>query len=64
MGTLGAIFRALAEFLGFVNRRTDLKNAPDVREAAKAQQAVNERNEIEKSVAAKDTQGTREDLAE
>lgn len=64
MNGISELFRAIAEVFGFVNRRTDLKNAKDVREAAKAQDAVNVRSGIENSVANKDTKGTREDLAE
>ena len=58
------IFRAVAEALGLVNRRTDLKNQADVKEAAKAQQAVDVRNEIETSTAKKEVDETRNDLAE
>jgi hypothetical protein len=64
MSSLGQFFRALAELLGFLNRRTDLKNAPDVRAAAQAQQHVAARDAIKQSVARQDVKGTREDLAE
>ena len=37
MSSVGEVARAVAEFFGFVNKRTDLKNAPDVKEAAQKQ---------------------------
>jgi len=37
MSSVGEVGRAVAEVFGFVNKRTDLKNAPDVKEAAQKQ---------------------------
>ena len=61
---VSGIFKFLGEFFGFVNRRHDVKNAPDVKEAAKAQKAVKRDNEIEQHVGERDADETRKDLAE
>lgn len=50
MGTIKAALQAIAAFFNFANRRHDAKNAPDVREAVKAQQRVDEKSKIEKAV--------------
>ena len=58
------VFRAVAEFFGFINRRTDLKNKPSVVAAQEAQNQINKRNEIEKTVEKKDTSATQAGIAE
>jgi hypothetical protein len=45
------IFRAIAEVFGWVNRKSDLKNAPDVKAAKVAQQQVNQHEANVKAVA-------------
>lgn len=41
MGWITQALRVLAESLGLVNKRTELKNAADVRDRAKAQDEAN-----------------------
>jgi hypothetical protein len=64
METIAAFFKAVAAVFGFVNKRTDLKNSPEVQAAAKAQDNVNTRNQYENAVAKKDVADTRNNLAE
>lgn len=64
MGWLSSLLHLLAETMGFVNKRTDLKNAPDVREAKVAQDEVDRKNKIESDVAKKNLEETRKDIAE
>lgn len=51
--------RTLAEALHLVNKRTDLKNAPDVRDRAKAQQEVDKAAEINKAIRDRDLEKLR-----
>lgn len=58
------IFRAVAEAFGFVNRRTDLKNAPDVKAAKVAQDQQDQHAGNVKAVAARDIEEVRRRAAE
>lgn len=62
--TITAFFTAVGQVFGFVNKRTELKNAPDVRQAAIGQNEADRKNAIEGHVAKKDLAATRADLAE
>ncbi len=64
MDTIGAFFRALAAVFGFVNKRTDLKNSPEMQKAALNQQEAKAKDAIETNVANKDVAATRRDLAD
>lgn len=64
MGWITQALRVLAETLGLVNRRTDLKNAPDVRDRAKAQQEANAVATTETAVKSGDVEQLRKELAE
>lgn len=63
-GTIKEVARAVAEVFGLINKRTDLKNAPDVKQAAKAN---NENAEVERetqAIANKDVKAIRNNLSE
>jgi hypothetical protein len=62
--TVTAFLNAIGQVFGFVNKRTDLKNAPDVRAAQVGQDEVDRKNAIEADVAKKNVDGTRENIAE
>ena len=62
--TITAFFGAIGQVFGFVNKRTDLKNAPDVRAAQVGQDEVDHKNRIEADVAKKSVEATRQDIAE
>lgn len=64
MNLLSAIFRAVAELFGFANRRTDLKNAPDVRKAAVNQSEADAVAKETKAVTAQDVDAIRKGLAD
>lgn len=57
-------FRMVAEALGFVNKRTELKNAPDVRDRAKSQSEADQVAKTTQAVATGDTKEIRNELAE
>jgi hypothetical protein len=59
-----AVGRAVAEVFGYASKRTDLKNAADVKQAAKAQENVDDKTRIEKAVANRDLESLRNDLGE
>ncbi len=62
--SITAFFQAIGQVMGFVNKRTDLKNAPDVRAAQVGQDEVDRKNKVEADVAKKNVEQTREDIAE
>lgn len=64
MNFLGPLFRFLAEACGIISKRSDLRNAPDVKTAAKAQEAVNENNRMENALKNKDVDEIRKICAE
>ena len=55
---------AIAQFFGFQSKRLDLKNAPDVKQAAIAQDEVNAVDAEEKAVEQNNVEQIRKDLAE
>lgn len=63
MNFLSAFFRAIAETMGFVNKRTDLKNAPDVKAAAIAVDEQKQVDRINNDVAKGDIDAIRKDVA-
>jgi hypothetical protein len=54
-----AALEILANMLGIIRRRQDLNNAPNVQKAKEAQQQIDNRNEIEKTTAARDADAMR-----
>jgi hypothetical protein len=56
--------RVIAELLGLINRRTDLKNAADVKAAQKSQNEVTEISKTEQAVKNKDLKQAQNDWAE
>lgn len=58
------IFRAIAEVFRFINKKNDLKNTPDVKDAQKKQDEVNKINQIEKAVKDKDVKQAQNDWSE
>ena len=62
--SITAIFKAVGQVFGFVNKRTDLKNAPDVRAAQVGQDEVDRKNKVEADVAKKNVEATRQDISE
>lgn len=56
--------RAFAETIGLINKRTDLKNAPDVKAAAIATDEQKQIDKINKDVANGDLDAMRKDIAE
>jgi thioredoxin reductase len=64
MGWLASALKALAETLHLINRRNELKNAPDVRDRAKAQQQVNRDAEIDEAIRTRDLEKLRKMGAE
>lgn len=63
MGTIGQFFRALAEALGFMNKRQELKNAADVKAAEIARQEQAEKEKATRIVAEKNVDETRKELS-
>lgn len=61
---MNSIFSAIAQLFRLLAGRQEAKNQPDVRAAAKAKAAVQESNRIESAVAKRDTNETRNILAE
>lgn len=61
---LQSAFTAVASIFGYVSKRQELKNAPEVVAAKKGQNEVNEDNRIEKDVEAGDIAAVRRDIAE
>lgn len=67
MGVLELISNALGivkEWLGFQSKKLDLKNAADVKDAAKRQDEVSAVDKTEKAIAGKDVNELRNELAE
>lgn len=64
MNFLTGLLSAIGKLLGFLKSRSDAHNAPDVKAAAKAQAEVDAVNQTEQVVAKKDTNETRNQLAE
>ena len=64
MNLLTAFFGSLKEIFGFANKRTDLKNAPDVRNRAKANAETSAVAATTKAVATNNTEQLRNELAE
>ena len=58
------ILKFLGEFFSFVNKRTELKNANDVKEAQKRADEIAAVNKIEKTVCNKDVKQSQKDWAE
>lgn len=58
------IFRAIAEVMGFANKRTDLKNAPDVKAAKVAQDQLKQHEGNVKAVAEKNLDEVRRRASE
>lgn len=56
--------RVIAEILGLINRRTDLKNTSDVKETKKCQDEINAKNKTEQAVKNKDLKQAQNDWAE
>jgi hypothetical protein len=55
------IFKVIGELLGLINRKIDLKNAQDIKNAKKQQDEVDIINKFEKNVADKNIEKSRED---
>ncbi len=64
MNFIGPIFKFLAEFMGFASKRTDLKNAPDVKAAAKANQENANVDRETKAVSTENTPDIQKNLSE
>lgn len=62
--TVTAFFQSIAQVFGFVNKRTDLKNAADVKAAAIATDEQKQIDQINKDVADGDVDAMRKDIAE
>lgn len=58
-----AFFQAIAQTMGFANKRTDLKNAPDVREAAMKVDEQKRIDAIRNNVAKGNLDEIRKDIA-
>lgn len=63
IGMLKAAFTFGAELVGFKSKKLDLNNQADVKQAAKAQDAVTSKSQIEKAVADEDTEAVRRSLS-
>lgn len=64
MFDISQFFRAIGEVFGFINRRTDLKNAPDVKAAKVAQDQLQQHEGNVKAVAEKNLDEVRRRAAE
>ena len=58
-----AIFSFLAQSLGFINKRTDLKNQPDVKKAAILQSEQDKNASIIKAIEEKNVEQIRKNLS-
>lgn len=59
-----AVGQAVAQVFGFANKRTDLKNQPDVQKAKAAQSELDAEAAETRAVAERDLEQTRKNLAE
>jgi hypothetical protein len=57
-------FGAVKGFFGYQNKKLDLKNAPDVKAAAQAQNEVSARDKTEAAISGKDAAEIRKELSE
>jgi len=64
MNWLLDLLSLLGSFLGLVNRKQELNNTPDMKQAAQAQDATQLQSQAEKAVAKKDEKTVRNLLAE
>lgn len=64
MNFIGPIFTFLANLIGWGKQREGLKNAPDVKAAAIAQDEQNAQDKTRKAIAARDIEEERRELAE
>lgn len=64
MNFITAIFGAIAQVFGFANKRTDLKNAPAVVDAAMKVDEQKQIDRIRNNIAAGNINESRKDIAE
>ena len=64
MNFITALFGAISNVFGWLKGRSDLKNAPDVKDAQKAQDQADANAAINEAITKKDTNEIRKDLAE
>jgi hypothetical protein len=64
LAAITAALQSVGSAFAWLLHRSELKNAPDVRDAAKAQAEVDARNKEEKAVAKEDVDQARKDWAE
>ncbi len=64
MNFIGPIFTFLANLVGWGKQREGLRNAPDVKAAAEAQDEQNAQDRTRKAIAQKDINEERRELAE
>jgi hypothetical protein len=64
MNFITAIFGAIAQVFGFVNKRTDLKNSPAVVDAAIRADEQKQIDQIRKNIATGNIDASRKDIAE
>jgi hypothetical protein len=57
-------FNAIAQVFGFQSKKLDLKNQPDVKQAAEAQKEAGAQDKARAAIAKKDTDEIRRDLSE
>lgn len=60
--TIGQGFRAVAEVCGLISKRSDLNNAPDMKDRKIAAEDVKTENQIESAVQKEDEKATRNTL--
>jgi len=64
MGALTAILTAISNVFGWLTKRSDLANQPDVKAAAKKQDAANARDKIRHDIATGNLDAQRQDWAD
>jgi hypothetical protein len=62
--TISNACKAIANYFGWAQSRSEAKNQPDVKASAKTQAEVNTRNRIDQHIKNRNTRKTQEEIAE